>query len=459
MEELKQQFGPGGEQLKVSDVIDQQGRQYVNLVQEGGGVLGIALVGFTYVLEQMGIRFWRLAGTSAGAINTICLAAIGQKGEAKSEQILEYLAQTNLLSFVDGHGVVPWVLKRLLRNKNFLKHLLYGMLALVSVLMVSMFIGAMYPHKTWVWFILITLGLTLITVLYLRYLWGRFKRRNWGICRGQAFHAWITRILQEQGIQTVKQLMERAYNTAADNQLQLKQDGMKLRSADDARVDSLQSDVTMIACDITTQMKVEFPRMAMLYGKDANTNPADFVRASMSIPVFFESYGMGPIDTHNPDVRAAWRSINIPAEKIPSYVNFVDGGVISNFPINVFHNPAIKVPRLPVIGVRLADGDDDTAADVFSGLASYIGAVFNTVRFNYDKEFLSKNNFYTQYVASIDVRDFNWLNFAMPEEEQKRLFLQGVQTAADYLRAFNWEDYKQGRMRLYEQLNPAVSER
>ena len=42
---------------KFSNVTDDHGFQYVNLVQEGGGVLGIALVGFTYVLECAGIDF------------------------------------------------------------------------------------------------------------------------------------------------------------------------------------------------------------------------------------------------------------------------------------------------------------------------------------------------------------------------------------------------------------------
>ena len=37
-------------------------------MQEGGGVWGIALLGYTYILEKMGIRFFSLAGTSAGAI-------------------------------------------------------------------------------------------------------------------------------------------------------------------------------------------------------------------------------------------------------------------------------------------------------------------------------------------------------------------------------------------------------
>lgn len=62
---------------KFSDIIDLNNNQYVDLVQEGGGVLGIALVGYVYVLEQMGIRFLSLAGTSAGSINTMLMAAAG----------------------------------------------------------------------------------------------------------------------------------------------------------------------------------------------------------------------------------------------------------------------------------------------------------------------------------------------------------------------------------------------
>ncbi|HEX9740512.1 MAG TPA: patatin-like phospholipase family protein, partial [Ignavibacteriaceae bacterium] len=74
-----------------SDVMDEEGNQYVDLVQEGGGVLGIALLGYTYVLEQTGIRFFSLAGTSAGAINTMLLASIDKINKPKTERIIEYL--------------------------------------------------------------------------------------------------------------------------------------------------------------------------------------------------------------------------------------------------------------------------------------------------------------------------------------------------------------------------------
>src|SRR6185437_13130898 len=79
LDQLNKAFPKDTNPLIVSDVLDQYGNQYVNLVQKGGGVLGVALVGYTYILEKMGIRFVRLAGTSAGAINTALMTVIGDK--------------------------------------------------------------------------------------------------------------------------------------------------------------------------------------------------------------------------------------------------------------------------------------------------------------------------------------------------------------------------------------------
>jgi predicted acylesterase/phospholipase RssA len=46
-----------------------------HLVLQGGGTLGIAHLGFLYGLEQAGVRFVGTAGTSAGAIVALMLAA------------------------------------------------------------------------------------------------------------------------------------------------------------------------------------------------------------------------------------------------------------------------------------------------------------------------------------------------------------------------------------------------
>ncbi len=89
-------------QMLFSDLLDSNGNQYIELVQEGGGVLGVALIGYTYVLEQMGIRFFSLAGTSAGSINAMLLAGLGDVSKPKSEKVIAVLVNKNLYDFVDG---------------------------------------------------------------------------------------------------------------------------------------------------------------------------------------------------------------------------------------------------------------------------------------------------------------------------------------------------------------------
>ncbi|WP_149206799.1 patatin-like phospholipase family protein [Flavobacterium johnsoniae] len=99
---------------RFSDVIskDENGRilQWINFVQEGGGTLGISLVGYAFVLEYVGIRFLRIAGTSAGAINTLFLAAMGNKDEPKSAELYDMMMDDkrfSLKSFVDAKlGIV-----------------------------------------------------------------------------------------------------------------------------------------------------------------------------------------------------------------------------------------------------------------------------------------------------------------------------------------------------------------
>jgi len=66
----------------VSDaVLRADGREYqfADLVLEGGGTLGIALVGYIHALEQAGVRFLGMGGSSVGAI----VALLGTAAEAE----------------------------------------------------------------------------------------------------------------------------------------------------------------------------------------------------------------------------------------------------------------------------------------------------------------------------------------------------------------------------------------
>ena len=128
---------------------------------------------------------------------------------------------------------------------------------------------------------------------------------------------------------------------------------------------------------------------------------------------------------------------------------------MSNFPISIFYNPQRQVPRIPTFGIRLDDTDPKKETNTQDlSLGSYFGKLFSTVRFFYDKDFLRRNSVYEMGVQNIDVHEFNWLNFGLTHDDQKKLFLKGVEAAKKFLLGddnqggFDWEAYKQAREKL-----------
>lgn len=66
-------------------------------------MLGVGLLGYTYILEMAGIRFVGLGGTSAGAINTMLIAASrGSPDQACSLDLLKVMATMPFITFLDG---------------------------------------------------------------------------------------------------------------------------------------------------------------------------------------------------------------------------------------------------------------------------------------------------------------------------------------------------------------------
>ena len=418
LKKLKTQFGENYERLLVSDTLDDEGHQYVNLVQKGGGVLGVALVGYTYILEQVGIRFLRLAGTSAGAINTAMLTVIGNKKDSKSTRILEYLSDLNFFNLVDGHPVAKWLIKKIITQKKFEKR--FGALArnsgiLLGVLIVLDFILlALSPNYSFavvpgmICYILTALLLLLfiIVVVYTRYLFSRLKESGYGINPGKYFYEWLKSIMDENSVSTISALNKKAEDLPP----------LHVRNPDKQNAATLKGDVTFITAELVSQNKIEFPRMYALFRDTPDAlHPAGFVRASMSIPVFFESFLIENIP-QSPAIRQAWSDIFSPDIPVPVTARFVDGGMLSDFPINIFYNPRIIEPRLPSLGIDLDDGKPadpkkPATPPASWNLPSYLGRMFNTIRFYYDKDFLIKNHVFIKGIGSIKLSDFNWLNF------------------------------------------------
>lgn len=376
---------------RFSDIEDRKGNQYVDLVQEGGGMLGIALVGYTYVLESAGIRFFSLAGTSAGAINTMLIACLGQIGEPISEIILKVLSEKDLFDFVDGDKAI----KRLLQK-------------------------AINKEKGLGW------GIALNAIKIYKIL-----KKHLGINPGNNFEQWIMKEIQKGGIHSLKDLLELRQKLPEGLRNVNNKDGVELSAK-----------LAIITSDITTNTKVEFPRMAELYWKDImNIEPSKFVRASMSIPFFFTPYEANGLPGAGTTNHPKWDKYAKYSGEVPKSVKFVDGGMLSNFPINVFHRTDKELPRMPTFGVRLSTYRKDyNKTDTFLKLS---GAMVSTMRQIHDYDFLLKHPDYSQLICSIDAdQKFNWLNFNMSKQDQVALFNLGAEKALEFLKKFEWEKYK-----------------
>lgn len=384
-----------------SDIIDDRGSQYIDLVMEGGGMLGIALVGYTWALEQVGLRFLGVGGTSAGSINALLLAALDKPSAPKSPKLLDIVANMDFLAFVDGGACA----KRLVRT-----------ISRRSKLPAVALFPALVPR------ILATLGIN----------------------PGKAFEKWLTAILRKVGIYTLSDLFARMADVP--DTLQLRPD-----TAHDNK-ELPTGRLALVAADVSTETKVTFPEMADYYfDNPGSVNPAVFVRASMSIPYFFEPMKISPLP-RGPAATEAWKKVGYDCERengIPEKAVFVDGGIMSNFPIDTFHNSK-SVPRMPTFGVKLQY--DCRRRDITTPGALF-GAIFSSSRHCLDYDFIHRNPDFKHLVHWIPCQGHNWLNFAMDDYEKKALFKEGALCAFDFLKGFKWEKYKEIRRKIHEGYN------
>jgi NTE family protein len=443
----------------VSDVIDEKGNQYVHLVQKGGGVLGVALVGYTYILEKMGIRFMRLAGTSAGAINTAMMTVIDNKEDEKSEKILKIICDLNFFSLVDGHPAARWLIRNFITNKDFtikLKNWMLGFILILVVLLVSdmLLLGLEKKFENLHYFVVLSFvltGLYLVVMsavlFYIKGLLKRLKNSGFGINPGDFFYDWLKTNMKAYGVEKVSDLIRKAEQPIP---------GLKMRAPRTDDISDLKGDVTFIASELVTQNKVQFPEMCHLFRKHDEIDtlqPAGFVRASMSIPIFFESYFINDIPCKDPAIIEAWKKC-FGIKDPPTSTRFVDGGMLSNFPINIFYNPKVTMSRLPSFGIDLDDtkpGDSSFNALNWS-LGGYVGRMFNTIRFYYDKDFLLKNEIFEKGIGKIHLSEYNWLNFFMKDEDKIEMFVRGAEAAKEFLINFDWETYKANRVEMSKKL-------
>lgn len=320
-----------------------------DLVLEGGGVKGIALVGAISVLLERGYEFQRVAGTSAGSVVGALVAA-----GFSHDELVSSMTSIDYTRFQDGH---PW------------DHLA---------------VGKMFDLVT-----------------------------EHGVYLGDYLRTWLGTELASHGVRTFSDL--------------------RCPDGDRPPADPDQSYRLVVnVSDITAGRLRQFPwDYRKQYAMQPDRQPVvDAVRASMSIPFFYR-----PVIMKDGAGKEHWLD---------------DGGLLSNFPIDLFDAPPGVEPRWPTFGIKLltrAAAVRDSVANHVHGTVSMSLAILNTLTGFYDRMHVDEPSVVARTIF-VDTGDIMATDFGLTTQQRDMLYGNGRKAAIKFLDgapgqpAWNWEEYK-----------------
>jgi NTE family protein len=192
---------------------------------------------------------------------------------------------------------------------------------------------------------------------------------------------------------------------------------------DSSLPESCRYSLVVHTADITRNKLVRLPWDYPEYGVTVDsTRVVDAVRASMSIPFFFDPVRFdAPAHNDGIDNYAA------------GPVTWVDGGLLSNFPVEVFDRSDGLPSRWPTIGVKLSAGSP-TPVEKHSpkdplqeAIACVRTAMDNASRYYVPPDKAARTIF-------VDSFGLSATDFHLSPADQQRLYASGVTAATTYLK-------------------------
>jgi NTE family protein len=304
-----------------------------DLVLEGGGVRGVALVGAVSVLEERGYRFHRVAGTSAGAIVGALVAA-----GVPAAELQRIMVSVDYRRFRDARGLARFGLPG----------------QLVALLLHS------------------------------------------GIYQGDELRDWLREILDRHGVRTFADLR------GEDR-------GCSLPPEQDYKLVVMASDLSHGAL---RRLPWDYGR----YGhRPGEAEVADAVRASTSIAYYYR-----PVKLRDHVAEAdSW---------------LLDGGLLSNFPVDVFDRRDAAPPRWPTFGIKLSSRPDAMLGvrNRITGPLSMTRALIDTLSGFHDRLHLDDPAVVARTMF-IDTGKVRSTDFDLDQATQQLLFENGRRAAERFL--------------------------
>ena len=186
----------------------------------------------------------------------------------------------------------------------------------------------------------------------------------------------------------------------------------------------------MHTSDITRGLLVRIPWDLPDYGQDPRRfSIADGVRASMSIPFFFEPVRQTStactVEVPQSDGTTVKRQFD------GGQVTWVDGGMLSNFPISVFDRTDNKPARWPTVGIKLSAAPLITIADVpVKNTAQEAMRCMHTMMNEWDRYRVDTG---ADRIIFIDNGGIKATQFDLTPAQQQDLFRAGAAAALNFV--------------------------
>ena len=243
-------------------------------------------------------------------------------------------------------------------------------------------------------------------VPYLGAAWGLL--RDTSMYRGDVAYDWIRSELKNLGVTRFGDLL-----LGEDHQLE----GRRYK-------------LVVTVSDVTAAQLVRLPwDYRRLYGLDPDEQlVADAVRASMAIPFFYR-----PVKLTGADGETS---------------TLVDGGVLSNFPIDTFDRPDGKPPRWPTFGITVLPRPSEGIGAVMPALkplrlfeqTALLESLLTTMLAGHDQTHLSQPWVAARAIA-VESTNVGVLDFDISRGRLEELYDNGYAAAQTFLSTWDWPAY------------------
>ena len=245
-----------------------------------------------------------------------------------------------------------------------------------------------------------------------------------GIYEGKFFEEWLRGLLEKKNKRTFSDLINPGHEQ-------------------DPKNSPYRYRLRVVASDITRRRMLVLPQDIADY-EDFGGDPdkleiARAVRMSMSIPFFFEPVELTSRDEKFPrteEERAAetaqGKPIPFSARQRRCYI--VDGGVLSNFPVDLFDAPPDRLPRWPTFGFKLVGPNDDRPNRI-GGPLTLFAALFTTMMEAHDQRHMDEET----AVRTIKIRteQVKTTEFDLKPADSDALYERGGQGAKEFFECWD----------------------